>query len=182
MSALNELLERNQAFAKTYEGNMPVLPNLPIFILTCVDPRVDPAHYLGLELGDAYVMRTAGARVSRDVERALGVLSAMAQQASNGSIGQMSLIIIHHTKCGMENLVNPEVQTVLSKKLGVKSSELGSVGIGDHVETIKADIELLRQSSLVPNDLIVSGHIYDVDHGNVEEIVPPAPLADIVID
>ncbi|MCH6574460.1 MAG: hypothetical protein IH795_04520 [Bacteroidetes bacterium] len=74
MTDLQNLIDRNQKFASEYEGNLSIMPQFLTIVLACVDARVDPAHVLGLELGEALVFRNAGARVTRDVELDLGIL------------------------------------------------------------------------------------------------------------
>ena len=78
MSDLQILLERNQHFATQYKGGLQGMPKLTTFVLTCSDARIDPAHFLGLELGDALVFRNAGRRITDDIELELGILWTMA--------------------------------------------------------------------------------------------------------
>ncbi len=145
-------------------------------VLTCVDSRVDPAHFLGLELGDMFVFRNAGARVSRELELELGILWVLVSKIAGDQFKGLGLAIIQHTNCGYERLVNPELQKILSDKLGVDEAEIGALANADHTKIIREDVERLRRSSLVPNELVVSGHIYDVEYGVVREVVAPAPL------
>ena len=86
------------------------------------------------------------------------------------------LAIIQHTNCGYERLADPKLQKVLSDKLGIDEAEIGALANVDHTKSIREDIERLRRSSLVPNELVVSGHIYNVDDGVVREVVAPTPL------
>ena len=75
--------------------------------------------------------------------------------------------------CGFEHLANPELQQALSRNLGLDKSEFAALANADHTESIRRDIERLRRSSLVPNELTVSGHVYDVEDGIVREVVAP---------
>ncbi len=88
----------------------------------------------------------------------------------------LGLAIIQHTDCGYERLANPELQQALSHNLGVDKAEIEALANVDHTQTIREDIERLRRSSLVPNELVVSGHNYDVEDGVMQEFVAPAPL------
>ncbi len=78
MSDLDTLYDRNEEFSRTFDqGDLPILPRRPTIVLTCVDSRVDPAHFLGLELGDTLVMRNSGGRVTDDVEQGVALLAGM---------------------------------------------------------------------------------------------------------
>ncbi|MDA2919190.1 carbonic anhydrase [Desulfobacterota bacterium AH_259_B03_O07] len=176
MADLQNLIERNRQFADQYEGNLSIIPRFSTMVFTCVDARIDPAHFLGLGLGDALVFRNAGARVTNDVELELGILWTLASRLSGGALPSLALAIIQHTDCGYERLANPELQQALSRNLGVDKAEFGALANADHPETIRKDIERLHRSPLVPNELVVSGHLYNVTDGLLQEVVAPAPL------
>ena len=176
MTDWHNLIDRNRRFAAGYEGNLSMMPRFPTIVLTCADARVDPAHVLGLGLGEAVVFRNAGARVTRDVELELGILWALASQVAGDKFRGIELALVHHTDCGFERLAHPDLGHALRTKLGVDSAEIEALAIVDHTESLRADIERLRRSPLVPKELVVSGHLYDVADGMVREIVAPAPL------
>ena len=176
MTDLQNLIDRNQKFASDYEGNLTIMPQFLTVVLACVDARVDPAHVLGLELGDALVFRNAGARVTRDVELDLGILWTLGSRIAGDKFQGLALAIVHHTDCGMERLANPDLGNALSTNLGIDSAEIEALAITDHTESIHGDIQRLRRSSLVPNALVVSGHMYNVADGIMREVVAPAPL------
>lgn len=176
MSDFTQLIERNQQFAANYQGNLAGFPQFSTIVLTCADARVDPAHFLGLELGDSLVFRSAGARVSRGFARDVGILWTMASRVAGDKFGGFELAIIHHTKCGFERLANADFQQVLNKNLGLDLAEIETLAISDHEKAIQEDIERLRQWGLLPGTLTVSGHIYDVDDGIVRQVVAPVPL------
>ncbi len=176
MSDLQTLLERNQQFASEYEGGLTILPKFSTFILTCVDARIDPAHFLGLELGDALVFRNAGGRVTDDLELDLGILWMLGSRLSGENSGGFSIAIVQHTDCGLERLANPEFAAALSKWLGVKQAQIDGLANTEHAQRIREDIERLRKSPLVPNEMVVSGHIYHVEDGTIEEAVAAATL------
>ena len=176
MSELTNLMERNQKFAEQYDGNLNILPRIFTVVLTCTDARVDPAHYLGLELGDALVIRNGGARVSRELEMEIGILWTLGSKLAGDKFRGLELAIIQHTDCGYERLANPELQSALTSKLGVSKAEIEALANVDHVGTIREDIERLRSSTFVPKELVVSGHIYNVEDGHVREVVSPTWL------
>ncbi|MFQ5418795.1 MAG: carbonic anhydrase [Anaerolineae bacterium] len=176
MSDLQTLLERNQQFTARYEGGLHILPKFSTFILTCADARIDPTHFFGLELGEAMVFRNAGGRVTDDVELELGVLWLMAAHMAGNNFRGISLALIQHTDCGFERLANPEMAAILSNRLSVAKAVIDGLANANHSQRLHEDIERLRQSPLVPKGLVVSGHIYHVEDGTIEEIVAPAPL------
>jgi carbonic anhydrase len=176
MSDLQILLERNQQFSTQYGGGLRGMPKNSTFILTCADARIDPAHFLGLSLGDAMVFRNAGGRVTADMELELGILWMMAKKMAGDNFRGFSLALIQHTDCGFERLANPEFATALSSRLGIDKTQIAALANVDHSQRIREDIERLRQSSLVPKELVVSGHIYNVEDGLVREVVAPASL------
>ncbi len=176
MSDLQTLLERNQKFAAEYKGGLKSLPKFSTFILTCADHRVDPAYYLGLELGDALVFRTGGGRVTDDVKLEIGILWTMVARKSGENFPRFSLALMQHTECRFERLANPEWAAEVRNQLGLEQAQIDRLANADHALRIHEDIEGLRKSPLVPKELIVSCYIYHVEDGTLEEVVAPAPL------
>ncbi len=173
---LTALLDRNQSFAEQFEaGDLTIRPRMSTIILTCVDARVDPAHLFGLGLGDAVVIRNAGGRINPAVMRDLGVLGVLAANMP-GSAMQPELVVIHHTDCGMSRLANPAIQEQVATRLGLSLDEVAAMAITDPAKSVQEDIELLRQTPGTPDQLVVTGLVYDVGDGTIDEVVPPAPL------
>ncbi len=145
-------------------------------LLTCVDSRLDPAHLFGLGLGDAVVIRNAGGRITPAVMGDLGVLGVLATNMPGGSAIHPELVVIHHTDCGMSRLANPAIQEQVAKRLGLSIDEVAAMAITDPTTSVKEDVELLRHTPGTPDQLVVSGFVYDVSNGTVDQVVPPAPL------
>ncbi len=135
-----------------------------------------PARFLGLELGNALVFRNAGGRVTDDVELDLGILWMLGARISGENFRGVSLALVQHTDCGLERLAKPELAAALTKRLRLEQAQIDGLVNTDHAQRIREDIERLRKSSLVPKGMIVSGHIYRVENGTIEEVVAPAPL------
>ncbi len=177
MSDLDTLYDRNEGFARTFDkGDLPILPRRSTIVLTCVDSRVDPAHFLGLELGDALVLRNTGGRVTDDVEQGVALLSGMIGLVADDRAPGLSLAIVHHTDCGLERIAAPGPRHALCQSTGLEPEVLETLAISDHEASLKADIERLRASDLVPSEPEVSAHLYDVKSGRVSQVLPPAPL------
>ncbi len=179
MADLTTLLDRNRSFAEQFSaGDLKILPRLSTIILTCVDARVDPAHLFGLGLGDAVVIRNAGGRITLAVMRDLGILSVLGATANPPGTSPMQpqLVVIHHTDCGMSRLANPAIQGQVAKRLGLSVDEVSAMAISDPAKSVQDDVERLRHTPGTPDQLVVSGFVYDVSNGTIKQVVPPAPL------
>ncbi len=176
MSDLQQLLDRNQQFAADYTNDLSLMPRFSTIVLTCVDARIDPAHFLKLDLGDALVIRTAGGRVTNDVMLELGILWNMIKFVQGDNFSGLSLAVIQHTDCGYERLANPQLAAGLAQQMGLSAETISAMAVADHSGTLQTDIDRLRQSPHVSDDWVVSAHLYNVETGLVEEVTPPAPL------
>ena len=172
MTAVATLTDRNRAFAAIHSGERPALePSLKTVILCCADHRADPAHVLGLKPNEAVVIRNPGGRVTPDFLRHLAVLATVAR-AERLATGY-ELIVMQHTDCGLSHL-SPETHAdVLASLLGVTPAALANQHLKDPREAVRSDIALLRDNPFVPDTLMTSGLVYDVDTGHVETIVSP---------
>ena len=174
---LSALLNRNRVFAEHFQASdLPMRPKMATILLTCVDSRVDPAHLLGLELGDAVVTRNAGGRITPAVMKDLAILGVLGASMPGAVPMQPELVVIHHTDCGMSRMAVPAIQEQVAKKLGIGLDEVAAMAITDPAISVQDDIERLRNTPGTPNQLVVSGFVYDVKSGAVREVVPPAPL------
>ena len=177
MTDLNTLLDRNRSFSEQFEaGDLTIRPRMSTILLTCVDSRVDPAHLFGLGLGDAFVIRNAGGRITPAVMADLAILGVLAANMPGAGAMQPELVVIHHTDCGMSRLANPSIQEQVAIKLGLNVEEVAAMAINDPATTVKFDIERLRHTPGTPDQLVVSGFLYEVSNGTISQVVPPAPL------
>jgi carbonic anhydrase len=177
MADLETLLDRNRSFAEKFEGGgLSIRPRLSTIILTCVDARVDPAHVFGLGLGDAIVFRNAGGRITPAAMGDLAVLSVVAANLPGPGAAQLQLVVIQHTDCGMARLAAPPIQQQVAKRLSLSDDEVAAMAVTDPAKTVQADIERLRSTPGTPDALIVTGLVYDVGTGTMDQVVPSAPL------
>ena len=168
MSDFAELLDRNAAFAATFDkGDLPIPPKVGTIVLTCVDARVDPAHYLGLELGDALTIRTVGAKLTDAAITEVELLYWLVNLGSQGAT-DLDLAVIGHTNCGMQRLIEPEAAAFFAEKLG--DEVVSTYAIDDLAARISADIARLRSDARFPSAMTVTGHIYDVKTGRVAPV------------
>lgn len=162
MSEFAQLKERNKVYATTYGEKLPIMPQFSTVILTCVDARVDPAYFLGLQQGEALVFRNSGARITDDVENELAILWTIAKRATGENFNGLSLAIIHHTDCGFERLANPALRDLMHQHTKLPHATLEEMAIADHTQYLHDDFKRLQASTVVPKQLTVSCHILDL--------------------
>jgi carbonic anhydrase len=172
LDALDSLQQRNATFATTRFVPLPLRATLNATIVTCVDPRVDPAHILGLELGEAAVIRNVGGRITPATLQELALLRRLPRGGTANAPG--NLVILHHTDCGIIRL--QPFPDLLADYFGIPEAQLPTKAIADPYAAVQADIALLAATPDIPGSLIVTGLVYDVATGLVEIVVPPAPL------
>jgi carbonic anhydrase len=169
------LVGRHQDFeAQFASGDLAIPPRLPIVVLTCVDARVDPAHLFSLELGDALVIRNTGGRVTSGVVNDLAILSVLS--AGWPGDNKLELAVIQHTGCGMARLTQPDTQQQVAARLGLAAAEVSAMAISDPAVSVRQDIEQLRSTHSLSDELVVSGFVYNVTDGSLTQVVPPGPL------
>jgi carbonic anhydrase len=174
MTRMTPLLERNEQFAQTYAPAALGLPTAQMIILTCLDHRIDPARMLGLEPGDAPVIRNAGGRVTEAVIDDIAYLAFLTGQLSGGSGALDTLFevaIIHHTQCGTGFLADPSFRHQAAEATGLSEAALEASAVADPHITVKADVERLLASPRLSPKVSVSGHVYDIATGRVTTAV-----------
>ncbi len=115
-----DLLERNRPYAETFTGGeLPIQPRYRQLVMSCVDSRADPAHYLGLQPGDALVMRTLGGRVTDGAEQDIAVLANLMTAMGGPDGPRLEVLIVHHTDCGLERLSDEERRSKISQGSGI---------------------------------------------------------------
>jgi len=175
MNAIDDLLRRNARFAERAHGQLPFLPRLGMCVVTCPDARVDPHVVLGLELGDAAVVRAAGGRISPIVLQQLLFLQAAG--AARGQTGAgLELVLMTHTDCGIVDLQGPEHRDGLAAFLGCTPDELDSKSVADPYAAVRVDIDTLASNPLIPGSLNVTGLVYDVHTARARLVERRCPL------
>ena len=163
MAVLPELLAANQRYAASFKkGSLPMPPGRRVAILTCMDARLDPARFLGLEEGDAHVIRNAGGRASPDALRSLII--------SQELLGTQEVLVIHHTDCGMLTFGNQDLRQRLQQHFGADASEIDFLPFPDLAQSVRADVAAIRGSPFIPKDIPVSGFLYDVRTGRLQSV------------
>jgi carbonic anhydrase len=170
MTRLTPLLERNEQFARSYSPVPLGQPAAQVVVVTCLDHRVDPAIVLGLQLGDAPVIRNAGGRVTQAVIDDIAFLAFLAEQlfAGQGAPDRLfEVAVVHHTQCGTGFLADPAFRHKAAETTGLAEADLEASAVTDPQITVKADVEHLLTSPLLSPKVSVSGHVYDIATGRV---------------
>lgn len=160
MTVLSDLLAANSRYAAGFtKGSLPMPPARHIAILVCMDARIDPARVLGLEEGDAHVIRNAGGRPTDDAIRSLVI--------SQQLLGTREVLVIHHVDCGMLTFSNDQLRQKVRTDLGADASGIDFLPFSDLAQSVRDDVATLRQSPLLLKDAPISGFIYDVKSGRL---------------
>src|SRR5712692_4135855 len=164
MPVLDELLDANRAFSAGFDqGHLPMPPARQVAVLACMDARLHPEKFLGLEVGDAHVTRNAGGRASDDAVRSLIISLRL--------LGTREFLVIHHTDCGMLTFTNEELQGKLQADTGADASGIDFLPFADLEESVREDVRRIKGSPFISDDIAVSGFIYDVRTGLLKEVV-----------
>lgn len=174
MSPLADLLARNDAFAATdawRDMPIPFLPRRKAFVVTCVDPRVDPAAFLQLDMGDAIVLRNLGGRVTTAVIDEIAYVSYLVETKAPSEVPSFEIAVIHHTDCGTGFLADAHLRHAFAARSGIDDTEWARKPVLDPARTVRTDVDLLRAAARVPAEIATSGHVYDVETGRVTTVV-----------
>jgi len=169
MAEVDRFNEANATFAGGFErGELEVPPARPLVVLTCIDARLDPARFLGLDIGDAHVIRNAGGRATDDAIRSLLISSWL--------LGTREFAVIHHTDCGMTKFTDRVLRDMIRDQAGVEV-DMEFLSFEDPEQSARDDVDAIRGTKGFPDGVTVSGHVYDVRTGRLREVVGPTALA-----
>jgi carbonic anhydrase len=159
MSATDDLLAKNESYSASFEGgDLAAPPGRQLAVVACMDARLDVYRLLGLEPGEAHVIRNAGGVVTDEVIRSLAI--------SQSKLGTREVILIHHTKCGMEGLDEDAFAAELPD--APRGWEIDAFENVD--DSVRASIERLRESPFIPAKDAIRGFVFDVETGRLREV------------
>lgn len=162
MTATSEFLRANETYASNFtKGELPLPPGRKVAVVVCMDARIDPARALGLEEGDAHVIRNAGGRI-QDALRSIAISQTL--------LGTEEVVIIHHTDCGMLTFTDDVIRVKLRKERGVDADHVAFLPFKDLDASVRDDVAAYKASSLVRQDIPVRGFVYDVRTGKLREV------------
>lgn len=166
MSVTDELVGNNQAYTRSFnKGSLPMPPAKRVAVLACMDARLDVHKILGLNEGDAHVIRNAGGVASDDAIRSLVI--------SQRLLGTKEIILIHHTDCGMLTFKDDEVKRQIQAEVGIKP-QFALEAFPDLEEDVKQSIARIQASPFIPDKSSVRGFVYDVRSGRLDEVAATA--------
>ncbi|SHG07185.1 carbonic anhydrase [Jatrophihabitans endophyticus] len=161
MSAIDHLVHANAEYTKSFAGARPTRPKLRLAIITCMDSRLDLFGALGLEIGDAHLIRNAGGIPTDDVLRSL----ALSQRA----LGTREVVVIHHTMCGMENFDDEAFRAELEADSGERPT-WSVKGFTDLVADTRSSMDRVRTCRWIPHRDDVRGFVFDVTTATITEV------------
>ena len=162
MSTTDELLKNNEAYAASFDkGDLPLPPGRKIAVLACMDARLDPARVLGLDEGDAHVIRNAGGVVSDDAIRSLAI--------SQHLLGTEEIVLLHHTDCGMLTFSDNEFAERLESETG-RGGGWDAQAFEDLDIDVRDSLRRIRESPFIPRTDRVRGFVYEVETGRLREV------------
>jgi carbonic anhydrase len=162
MSVTDELIRNNEHYARSFKkGDLAMPPSRRVAVLACMDARLDTHEILGLEEGEAHVIRNAGGVATDDAIRSLVI--------SQRLLGTQEIILIHHTDCGMLTFKDDDVKGKIESEVGIRPAfalEAFASPEGD----VKQSIARIQASPFIPNKSSVRGFVYDVKTGRLNEV------------
>ena len=161
MSVTDELLENNARYAETFTGPLPLPPAKHVAVLACMDARIDVYRVLGLNEGEAHVIRNAGGVVTDDEIRSLAI--------SQRLLGTTEILLIHHTDCGMLTFTDDVFKKSVQDETGIKPP-WAAEAFTDLDEDVRQSIARVKASPFVPRTDAVRGFVYDVKTGALREV------------
>jgi carbonic anhydrase len=162
MSVTDELLHNNEAYAASFDkGELPLPPAKKLAVVACMDARLDVAAVLGLEPGDAHVIRNAGGVITDDEIRSLAI--------SQRLLGTEEIVLIHHTDCGMLTFTDDDFKRSIQEDTGVEP-EWAPESFRDIEADVRQSIARIHSSPFVPKKDSIRGFIYEVETGRLREV------------
>ena len=162
MSATDDLLKNNEEYARGFDkGDLPLPPAKGVAVVACMDARLDVHAMLGLEIGDAHVIRNAGGVITDDEIRSLLI--------SQRLLGTTEVILIHHTGCGMLTFSDDEVADQIESETGVRPP-FPLESFPDLEGNVQDSIEKIKTSPFIPHKDSVRGFVYEVETGRLREV------------
>jgi carbonic anhydrase len=162
MSTTDDLLRNNEGFAQSFDkGDLALPPAKKIAVVACMDARLNPYPILGLELGDAHVIRNAGGVITDDEIRSLAI--------SQHLLGTEEIMLIHHTDCGMLTFDDAEFAEKLEAEAGERPP-WEARSFPDLDQDVRDSIQRIKDSPFIPRTDSVRGFVYDVETGELREV------------
>ena len=162
MSESDRLIENARAYAERFDkAELSMMPSKRVAVLACMDTRLIPSRILGLNEGEAHILRNAGGTVTDDAIRSLSL--------SQNMLGTEEIILLHHTECGMQTFTDDEYAIRMEAETGQRP-EWSAHSFSDLEQNVRESIALLRESPFIPKKDSIRGFIFDVKTGELREV------------
>jgi len=161
MSITDELLENNATYAQSFDGPLPMPPGKHLAIVACMDARLNVYGALGLNEGEAHVIRNAGGVVTEDEIRSLAI--------SQRLLGTTEIILIHHTDCGMLTFTDDGFKKSIEDEVGIKPP-WAAESFTDPADDVRQSVARIKASPFVPHKDSIRGFVFDVATGKLNEV------------
>jgi carbonic anhydrase len=162
MTATDDFLQNNDTYAAGFDqGDLPMPPGRKVAVIACMDARLNVYGMLGLQEGDAHVIRNAGGVVTDDEIRSLAI--------SQRLLGTEEIILIHHTDCGMLTFKDDDFKAAIEQDTGIKP-EWAAEAFSDLDSDVRQSIARIKASPFVPNKNSIRGFVYEVETGRLREV------------
>jgi carbonic anhydrase len=163
MTVTDTFLENNAGYAAGFtKGDLPLPPAKKVAVVACMDARLDPARVLGLEEGDAHVIRNAGGVVTDDAIRSLTI--------SQRLLGTEAIVLIHHTDCGMLTFSDGDVKQQIEADTGIRP-HFALEAFPDLEADVRQSVARIKASPFIPRTDDVRGFVYEVETGRLREVI-----------
>ena len=164
MAMRDECLKANEGYAASFDkGGLPMPPGRNLAVVVCMDARLMPDQFLGLDIGDAHVIRNAGGIVTDDALRSLII--------SHKLLGTNEFFVVNHTDCGMLTFEDEALRERLAQETGADARGLQFYAFKNLEENVRAQVQKIKSSPFLPDDIPVSGFIYQVEDGRLRQVV-----------
>jgi carbonic anhydrase len=161
MTVTDDLLANNERYAASFGGQLPLPPSAHLAVVACMDARLNVYAILGLQEGQAHVIRNAGGVITDDEIRSLAI--------SQRLLGTTDVILIHHTDCGMLTFTDDEFKAGIQQETGIKP-EWAAEAFSDLDEDVRQSINRIKASPFVPHKDHIRGFVFDVATGRLREV------------
>ena len=162
MSSTDDLLANNESYAASFDkADLPLPPARKVAVVACMDARLDVGRALGLQEGDAHVIRNAGGVVTDDAIRSLAI--------SQRLLGTEEIVLIHHTGCGMLTFTDDEFRSAIEQDTGIRPA-WAAESFSDLEGDVRQSIARIKASPFIPHKDHVRGFVYEVETGRLREV------------
>jgi len=164
MENFADLLGANKEYSRTFKSRgLSGEAKKGLAIVTCMDSRIDPLHIVGMEAGDAKILRNAGARVTEDVLRTLVLATHL--------LSVTRILVMPHTDCKMASGEEHEIHAAILEKSGIDTRGIEIRTVKDQMKALVTDIQRIESYPLLAKNVKVMGAVFNVETGTLTPVI-----------